>query len=119
MICKLKDHRVYVCPDDGPCLSHDLALSGLIGDVLSSRAKLVAIPISRLGPDFLHLSSGVAGAILQKLVNYRIQVAVIGDVAQARSASQPLAAFIRESNRGQTVWFVQDVAALEARLPAV
>jgi hypothetical protein len=118
MIRELKGHRVYVCADDGPSLAEDRTLSGLIGDLYSSGVRLVAIPIARLGPEFLRLSSGVAGAILQKLVNYHFQVAIIGDVAQAQTDSEPLGAVVRESNRGQTVWFVEDLAALEAKLPA-
>ena len=76
----------------------------------------MAIPLARLGPDFLRLSSGVAGEVLQKLVNYRRQVAVVGDVSQPAAGSAPLRDFIGESNRGRSVWFVDDLAALEARL---
>jgi hypothetical protein len=108
--------RVYVCSGDGPSLAEDRTLSDLIGDLFSSSARLVAIPLERLGPDFLRLSSGVAGAVLQKLVNYRFQVAVLGDVSAAAAASAPLRDFVRESNRGTTVWFVEDLAALGAKL---
>jgi len=107
---------VFVCPAEGPSLADDRNLSDLIGELFSSGARIVAIPLARLGPDFLRLSSGVAGAALQKLVNYRFQVAVMGDIAPAVAASAPLRDFVRESNRGQTVWFVADLAALEAKL---
>jgi hypothetical protein len=108
--------KVYVCPDEGARLADDRALSDLIGELFSSGAGLVAVPLARLGPEFLRLSSGVAGHVLQKLVNYHFQVAIVGDVAQAAEASPALRDFIRESNRGKTVWFVDDLAALEARL---
>ena len=110
---------VYVCADEGPCLAEYRELTGLIGDLYGSGARVVAVPLARLGPDFLRLSSGVAGEFLQKLVNYRFQIAVLGDVsAAAAAASEPLRDFIRESNRGQTVWFVDDLAGLEAKLNA-
>jgi hypothetical protein len=109
---------VFVCPQDGPCLAEERALSDLMGELFSTGAGLAAIPLERLGPDFLRLSSGVAGAVLQKLVNYRFQVAVLGDVSAAAAASVPLRDFIRESNRGKTVWFVADLAELEAKLAA-
>jgi len=109
---------VFVCPPDGARLAGDRAVSDLIGELFSSGARLVAIPLERLGPDFLRLASGVAGAVLQKLVNYRFQVAVVGDVSAPAAASVPLRDFIRESNRGKTVWFVDDLAALEAKLAA-
>jgi hypothetical protein len=112
----LAGQRVYVCASTGPSLAEDRNLSDLIGELFGSGAPLVAIPLERLGPDFLRLASGVAGQVLQKLVNYRFQVAVLGDVSAAEAASAALRDFIRESNRGTTVWFVADLTALEAKL---
>jgi hypothetical protein len=116
MIRELAGQRVYVCPAQGPSLAEDAGLSDLIGELYGSGAKIVAVPLARLGPDFLRLSSGVAGQVLQKLVNYRFQVAVLGEVSAAVAASDPLRDFVRESNRGKTVWFVDDLAALEGKL---
>ena len=113
---EIAGQKVHVCAADGPSLADDRNLSDLIGELFGSGAKIVAVPLARLGPDFLRLSSGVAGHVLQKLVNYRFQIAVIGDVSAAVAASDPLRDFVRESNRGQTVWFVEDLAALEAKL---
>lgn len=109
-------HAVFVCADEGPRLAEDRALSDLIGEVFSSGATLIALPLSRLGPDFLRLSTGVAGQVLQKLVNYRFQVVVLGDTSGAAASSDPLRDFIRESNRGTTVWFVDDLVALDNKL---
>ena len=108
--------RAWLCAAEGPSLAEDRNLSDLIGELFSAGAKLVAIPLDRLGPDFLRLSSGVAGAVLQKLVNYRFRIAILGDLSAAEAASAPLRDFVRESNRGTTVWFVGDLAALEKRL---
>lgn len=116
LIHTLAGRPVYVCPADGPSLAEDPALFDLIGELYGAGVGFVAVPLSRLGPDFLRLSSGVAGHLLQKLVNYRFQVAVLGDVSAAVAASAPLRDFVRESNRGRTVWFVDDLAALEDRL---
>jgi hypothetical protein len=116
MIREIAGRAVYVCADEGANLAEDHELSGLIGDLFGSGAKIVAIPLSRLGPDFLRLGSGVAGQVLQKLVNYRFQVAVVGDVSAALVRSEPLRDFVRESNRGTSVWFVDDLARLEQLL---
>ena len=91
--------RVYVCQDEGPSLADDRNLSDLIGELYGSGARLVAIPLARLGPDFLRLTTGVAGQVLQKLVNYQFQIAVLGDVSAAVATSTPLRDFVRESNR--------------------
>ena len=90
----------------------------LIGDALSAEAAVVAIPVERLSPAFLDLSTRLAGEVLQKFVNYGRRVAIAGDVGAAVSASQALADFVRESNRGRHVWFVADLDALAARLEA-
>jgi hypothetical protein len=113
---ELAGRRVYLCPAVGPSLAEDRNLSDLVGELYSDGAGVVAIPLERLGPDFLRLASGVAGQVLQKLVNYRFQVAVLGDVSAAEAASAPFRDFVRESDRGTTVWFVADLAALEAKL---
>jgi hypothetical protein len=115
-VCELAGRQVYVCPAEGPNLAEDRNLSDLIGDLFGSGVRFVAVPLARLGPDFLRLSSGVAGHVLQKLVNYRFQIAVLGDVSAAVAASAPLRDFVRESNRGATVWFVEDVEALQGKL---
>jgi hypothetical protein len=114
----LAGQRVFVCDADGPCLAEYRALTDLIGELFSAQAPIVAIPLARLGPDFLRLSSGVAGEVLQKLVNYQRTPVVVGDVTEASEKSAPLRDFIRESNRGRMVWFVDDLAALETRLAA-
>ena len=115
---ELAGQKVYLCPADGPSLAEDRNLSDLVGELYSDGAGVVAIPLERLGPEFLRLASGVAGQVLQKLANYRFRVAILGDLSAAEAASAPLRDFIRESNRGTTVWFVPDLAALEAKLRA-
>jgi hypothetical protein len=107
---------VHLCANAGPLIESERDVSDLVGDAFSAGAALIAIPLARLSPDFLVLSTRVAGEILQKLVNYRFRVAVLGDVSQAVAGSDALRDFVRESNRGQAVWFVQDLAALEEKL---
>lgn len=107
--------RVFFASTEGPNLSEDTYLSDLIGEAFSARAEMIAIPLTRLGLDFLNLKSGVAGRILQKLVNYHFRIAILGDVSAPAENSNSLREFIQESNRGRTVWFCEDLAALMAR----
>ena len=65
---------------------------------------------------FFVLSSGLAGEILQKFVNYRVRLAIFGDFSGY--TSKPLRDFIRESNRGNSVFFLPDEAAAVERLRA-
>ena len=54
--------------------------------------------------DFFILSSGFAGEILQKYVNYGGRIAIYGDYSHY--TSKPLHDFIYESNKGHDVFFV-------------
>ena len=54
--------------------------------------------------DFFTLSTGVAGEILQKFVNYHVRAAIYGDYS--RYTSKPLKDFIYESNQGKDFFFV-------------
>jgi len=101
---------------DGEPIATERHATDLIGDAWGAEATTVAVPVARLDPRFFDLSSGVAGAIAQKLVNYRLRLAVIGDVAPFAEASSALRDWVWESNRGDQVWFLPDAAALEARL---
>lgn len=109
---------VYVGDADGPKLDGERAAADIIGDAFSSGAQVVAIPIERLGEGFLTLSTRIAGEVIQKFVNYGFRVAFVGEVSGATAASNALRDFIRESNRGRHVWFVADLAELEAKLAA-
>jgi hypothetical protein len=107
---------VYYAPDTGPLVSSvDDALS-VLGDAMSIGASQVVIPVARLSPAFLDLSSGLAGDILQKFSNYRMKVVLFGDITTALEASSALRTFVAESNRGEGVWFAPDQEALDARL---
>jgi len=64
--------------------------------------------------DFFVLSSGVAGEMLQKCVNYRMKLAIVGDFS--RYTSKPLKDFIYESNRGKDFFFVGTVDEAVERL---
>lgn len=57
--------------------------------------------------DFFILSTGLAGEVLQKFVNYRVKVAIVGDYSNY--TSKPLKDFIYESNKGEDVFFVSTV----------
>lgn len=54
--------------------------------------------------EFFILSSGLAGEILQKFINYHFKAAIYGDYTCY--TSKPLRDFIYESNRGNHFFFV-------------
>ncbi len=64
----------------------------------------IAVPKSAVAEDFFVLSTGIAGEILQKFVNYHVKLALYGDFS--RYTSKPLRDFIYESNNGSHIFFV-------------
>lgn len=64
----------------------------------------IALNKSAITEDFFVLSSGLAGEILRKFVNYGTKFAIYGDYS--RYTSKPLKDFIYESNNGKDVFFV-------------
>ena len=64
----------------------------------------VAVNKEAIAEDFFILSTGLAGDILQKFVNYAKKLAVIGDFSAY--TSEPLKDFMYESNKGNAVFFV-------------
>ncbi|MBA8944893.1 MULTISPECIES: DUF4180 domain-containing protein [Streptomyces] len=107
---------VLVCDADGAKVSGGDTALDLIGDAMGCRADVVAVPVERLADEFFALSSGVAGDVVQKFVNYRIRLAVVGDIGDRVAASDALRDFVREANRGRQVCFVADRTELEERL---
>ena len=82
------------------------------------RADWIAVPADALHDDFYRLDSGLAGAVLQKLVNYGVRLGVVGDIDRWLARSEALRALVREANRGKSVWFVASEDDLLRRLGA-
>ncbi|WP_168627072.1 MULTISPECIES: DUF4180 domain-containing protein [unclassified Cryobacterium] len=108
--------QVQRVPADGPIIATGDQTSDLIGNAWYVHAQLLVVPARRFGTEFFDLSTGHAGEILQKLVNYGLKLAIIGDVSERERDSDAFAAFVWESNRADHVWFLPDEDALVAKL---
>lgn len=67
-------------------------------------SKNIVIPKQLVAEDFFVLSTGLAGEVLQKYVNYGGRMAIYGDYS--RYTSKPLKDFMYESNKGRDFFFV-------------
>lgn len=67
--------------------------------------------------DFFQLRTRLAGEILQKFVNYHVQLAIVGDFSQYESKA--LRDFIYESNHGKHIFFVSDEKQALEKLSSV
>ena len=65
------------------------------------------LPFTLITEDFFVLSTGLAGEILQKFVNYGGRIAIYSDYSHY--TSKPLKDFIYESNNGKDVFFVSSL----------
>ena len=68
-------------------------------------ADRLAIDKRVIAEDFFILSTGMAGEILQKFINYHVKAAIWGDYT--RYAGKPLKDFICQSNKGGDFFFVE------------
>lgn len=114
----VETHGVSVlrCAPDGQKLSDGSGALDLIGEAMGCQAEVVAVPVERVDDAFFSLSSGVAGEIVQKFVNYRIRLVIVGDISPHTDRSQALRDFVREGNRGTQVWFVATQQELDEKL---
>lgn len=62
---------------------------------------------SCIADDFFVFSTGIAGEILQKFINYRKKIAIVGDYS--KYTSKALKDFIYECNNGNSIYFVPSV----------
>lgn len=81
----------------------DSALDLLMSAKYEAGAECIVVDKKQIAEDFFVLSTGLAGEILQKYINYGGKLAIYGDFYHY--TSKPLKDFIRESNKGKDFFF--------------
>ncbi|MBY6413743.1 DUF4180 domain-containing protein [Rhodococcus sp. BP-252] len=104
---------------EGPKLGSESDAVDLVGDAFGLEATMIAIPAERFRPEFFELRTRLMGEFTQKLVNYRIRLAIVGDISRFTQVSESLRAFVAESNRGRHIWFVADRRSLQDRIATI
>ncbi len=112
---ELHSVRVLECAPENTRLRSDRDAVDLIGAAIEHRAALIVLPVECLDDDFFKLRTRIAGEIIQKFVNYRIRLAIVGDISRHLDDSSALRAFVNESNRGKDVWFLPSLEQLDRR----
>jgi hypothetical protein len=100
-------------PPDQPLLRSTEDATLLVEACFSHRAKAVLLYAPNLTQTFFDLSSGDAAAILQKLRNYRIRLAVVCPPGSVRFSSRFGEMAAEESRTGYFRVFDSDRAARE------
>ncbi|WP_204604141.1 DUF4180 domain-containing protein [Cohnella boryungensis] len=92
-----------------------LDLIGTVG--YETLCERILLDKAAIAEEFFNLRSGLAGAVSQKFINYRVKVAIVGDFSIYESKS--LQDFIRESNEGKDLFFLPDEQQAADRLSKV
>lgn len=96
IVYSLHGARVAEIVAKGAPLDSDYRVSELIAEVRGSNAQWVVIPAERLSKDFFRLAAN-AGSFVQRFVNHKVRVAILGDVDKPHELSDDCL-FLRDCN---------------------
>jgi len=77
-------------------------------------ARKIILYEKNISPEFFQLKTGLAGEILLKFTNYKVDLAIIGEFSKYKSKS--LEAFIYETNKGNQFYFVKNIETAKKKL---
>ena len=92
-----------ISSDEAVITDPQSALDLIMSVKYETGAERAAIPKELVCEEFFVLSTGIAGEILQKFINYHMKAAIYGDYSHY--TSKPLKDFIYESNQGRDIFF--------------
>ncbi|MEB3025669.1 MULTISPECIES: DUF4180 domain-containing protein [unclassified Parvimonas] len=98
-VVKIEDEKILIF-DEQSALDVFMSLAYETGE------NKFIISKDNLIEDFFDLRTKIAGEILQKIINYKMKLAIIGDFSKYKSKS--LRDFIYECNSGRDIFFVEN-----------
>ncbi|WP_088011080.1 DUF4180 domain-containing protein [Gottfriedia acidiceleris] len=102
---KANGHIIAIANPDSVILMNEQSALDLIMTIsYDHKSNRIALNKEAISEDFFNLSTKLAGAVLQKFVNYNIKFAIIGDFSSY--TSKALKDFIYECNKGKNVFFL-------------
>jgi hypothetical protein len=104
---KIEDIVIAELTDEHFIISRGQDVLDLMGDLIAiDNCSTIILRENNLHADFFMLQSGLAGEVLQKFSNYRFKLAIIGDFSNY--TSQSFQDLIRESNKGNRIFFCEN-----------
>ncbi len=94
-----------VSSDENLIVDVQSALDLIMTVKYETNATKIVLDKKAICEEFFILSTGMAGEILQKFINYHVQVAVFGDYSHY--TSKPLKDFMYEANHGKDFFFLK------------
>jgi len=107
---------VFFVAATGSALSSEQDALDLLGETYGTETDRIVVPASRFAPEFFDLSTRLAGHFFQKLQNYQMRLAIVGDISGPVARSQALADFVGETNRKGHHIFAADRPTLATML---
>lgn len=104
----------HVAAEDGVIADAQSAIDLMMTVKYETGIKNIAISNDCFTDKFFILSSGIAGEILQKFINYRFRVAIYGDYS--KYTSKPLKDFFYESNNERDIFFTDTLESAVEKL---
>ena len=101
------ENRVAVVNSDTPIINDgQSALDFAVNMGYEHDCRHTIVSKGTISEDFFRLSTGLAGEVAQKFINYGYRLAIVGDFSGY--TSKPLRGYIYECNRGGHLFFVND-----------
>ncbi len=98
------DSIVYIESEDVLITDAQSALDLMMTVQYEKDCSRIILEKKAISEAFFRLSSGIAGEVLQKFINYRTKLAIVGDFS--KYTSRPLHDFVYECNKGNDIFFV-------------
>ena len=103
-------NQIAIVREPGVLITNGSSAMDLLATVhYETDCSAIVLFKKQLDESFFRLSTGLAGEVLQKFVNYQMKLGIVGDYSGY--TSKPLQDFIRESNEGRQICFQPDEAA--------
>ena len=98
-------NRIAIIREPGVLITNGSSAMDLLATVrYETGCSAMVLRKEQIDEPFFRLSTGLAGEVLQKFVNYQMRLGIVGDFD--RYTSKLLRDFIRESNGGRQICFL-------------
>ncbi len=109
MEIKIKNNNIAKIISDTYLITNpQTALDTIMAVRYETGCNRIIFDKSHLVEEFFDLKTKLAGDVLQKFINYKFKVAIVGDFSVYNSNS--LKDFIYETNKGKDIFFVSEEA---------
>ena len=115
-ISEVSGIRVQYLDPDGPLLATAADVSELVSNAWSERIGIIAVPLSRLDPVLLRADSGVPRALARQLLDFKVSLAVVGDLRASGFGDGLLTLVAGQPDAQNLIWLCADDAALTERI---